>query len=159
HFLAAAQTALGLLRHLGVQGTASLERNAKDFKESLLFLESGGLIQRMASDGEVIRVPAEKRISLDFYKNNTIHFFLLPALLSRALGMGLRGAALKDEVNWWLDLYRWEFPLPEREAVAVELGRLIEFFRAEGAVLAGDGDAVDPAHPLVRSTAGLLDNF
>src|SRR5205823_11504944 len=126
-----------------VQLTASLERNAPDFAESLAFLESGGLIQRLHSDGEVIRVPAEKRISLDFYKNNTIHFFLLPALLSRALLLRLQGAALKDEVNWWLDLYRWEFPLPEREAVAAELGRLLEYFRAEGAMVAGDGDTVD----------------
>jgi glycerol-3-phosphate O-acyltransferase len=158
-FLVAAQTLLRFLRHQGVQLTASLERNAADFKESLLFLESGGLIQRLPGDGDVIRVPAEKRISLDFYKNNTIHFFLLPALLSRALVMGLHGAALKDEVNWWLDLYRWEFPLPEREAVAVELGRLLEYFRAEGAILAGDGNTVHPEHPLVRGTAGLLDNF
>jgi glycerol-3-phosphate O-acyltransferase len=158
-FLVAAQTLLRLLRSHGAQITASLERNAADFKESLLFLESGGLIQRLAGDGDVIRVSAEKRISLDFYKNNTIHFFLLPALLSRALLKGLRGAALKDEINWWLDLYRWEFPLPEREAVAAELGRLLEYFRAEGAMLAGDGDAVNPEHPLMRATADLLDNF
>jgi len=72
---------------------------------------------------------------------------------------GLQGAALKDEVNWWLDLYRWEFPLPEREAVAAELGRLLEYFHAEGATLAADGDTVNPRHPLVRSMAGLLDNF
>jgi len=158
-FLEAAQTLVRFLRHQGVQLTASLERNVADFKESRLFLESGGLIQRLQGDGDVIRVPTEKRVSLNFYKNNTIHFFLLPALLSRALCMGLRGAALKDEVNWWLDLYRWEFPLPEREAVAAELGRLLEYFRAEGAVRAADGDAVAPEHPLIRSTAGLLDNF
>jgi glycerol-3-phosphate O-acyltransferase len=157
-FLAATQTLLRFLRHQGVQLTASLERNAADFKESLAFLESGGLIQRVPGDGEVIRVPAEKRMSLDFYKNNTIHFFLLPALLSRALLMGLHGAALKDEVNWWLDLYRWEFALPEREAVAAELGRLLEYFRAEGA-LRGDDDTLDAAHPLVRGTAEVLDNF
>lgn len=158
-FLVAAQTLLRFLRHQGVQLTASLERNAADFKESLLFLESGGLVQRVQGDGDVIRVPAEKRINLDFYKNNTIHFFLLPALLSRALLIGLQGAALKDEVSWWLDLYRWEFPLPEREAMAAELGRLLEYFRAEGAMGAGDGDTLNPEHPLVRSTAGLLDNF
>ncbi len=158
-FLVAAQTLVRFLRHQGLQLTASLERNVADFKESLLFLESGGLVQRVPGDSEVIRVPAEKRMSLDFYKNNTIHFFLLPALLSRALLMGLQGAALKDEVSWWLDLFRWEFALPEREAVAAELGRLLEYFRTEGAMLAGDGDRVDPEHPLVRSTAGLLDNF
>lgn len=158
-FLAGAQTLVGLLRHQGVRFTASLERNATDFKESLTFLENGGLVRRVPGDDDVIHVPPEKRIILDFYKNNSIHFFLLPALLSRALLTGLRGAALKDEVSWWLDLYRWEFALPERETVAVELGRLLEYFRAEGAIASGDGDRVDPEHPLIRSTAGILDNF
>jgi glycerol-3-phosphate O-acyltransferase len=158
-FLTGAQTLLALLRHQQVSLTASLERNAADFKESLAFLESGGLIQRLPGEEAVIHVPAEKRVILDFYKNNTIHFFLLPALLSRALLTGLQGAALKDEVSWWLDLYRWEFALPEREAVAVELGRLLEYLRAAGAVAVGDGDRVDPDHPLIRSTAGILDNF
>lgn len=158
-FLTAAQTLLRFLRHQHIRITASLERNAEDFKENLAFLESGGLIQRLPAEGGVIHLPPEKRLILDFYKNNSIHFFLLPALLSRALLTGLQGAALKDEVSWWLDLYRWEFALPEREAVAVELGHLLEYFRAEGAISVSDGDTVNADHPLVRSTAGILDNF
>jgi glycerol-3-phosphate O-acyltransferase len=156
-FLAGAQTLLRFLRHQGVRLTASLERNAEDFKESLAFLESGGLIQRPPGEDGIIHVPTEKRIRLDFYKNNSIHFFLLPALLSRALLTGLRGAALKDEVSWWLTLYRWEFPLPEREAVAAQLGQLLEYFRSEGAIAAGD--AVSAEHPLIHSMSGMLDNF
>ncbi len=159
-FLAAAQTLVRFLRHQGVRLTASLERNMdNDFKESLAFLESAGLVQRLPGEEGVIHVSADKRIILDFYKNNTVHFFLLPALLSRALLTGLRGAALKDEVGWWLDLYRWEFPLPERETVAAELGSLLEYYRAESVLAAGDGDTVDPEHALLLSTAGLLDNF
>lgn len=158
-FLSAAQTLLRFLRRKQIRLTASLERNADDFKENLAFLELGGLVQRLPGEGGVIHVPPEKRIILDFYKNNSIHFFLLPALLSRALISGLQGAAVKDEVSWWLDLYRWEFALPEREAVAVELGQLLEYFRAEGAISSGNGDVVNPEHPLVHNTAGILDNF
>ena len=158
-FLLCAQTLLGLLRYQKVGLTASLERNAADFKESLGFLESGGLIRRLRAEDGVIHVPPEKRMILDFYKNNTIHFFLLPCLLSRALLGGLQGAALKDEVSWWLDLYRWEFALPEREAVAAELGKLLEYFRGQGAVTASNGDVVNATHSLVRSTVGILDNF
>jgi glycerol-3-phosphate O-acyltransferase len=158
-FLAAAQTLVRFLRHQGITFTSSLQRNAEDFKENLAFLESGGLIQRLPAEDGVIHVPPEKRITLDFYKNNAIHFFLLPALLSHALLAGVKGAGIKDEVSWWLDFYRWEFALPEREAVAVELGRLLEYFRAEGAISSGNGDTVDCTHPLLRSTAGILDNF
>ena len=158
-FLAAAQTLARFLRRQHIHVTASLERNMEDFKENLAFLESGGLIQRLPGEGGVIRVPPEKRVILDFYKNNSIHFFLLPALLARALLTGLQGAALKDEVSWWLGLYRWEFALPEREAVAVELGQLLEYFRSEGAISARNGDTINPEHPLVHGTAGILDNF
>jgi glycerol-3-phosphate O-acyltransferase len=158
-FVDAAHTLVRFLRNEGVRITAALERDAEGFSETLTFLEHSGLIRRLPVDGGVIHVPTEKRITLDFYKNNTLHFFLLPALLSRALLAGLRGAALKDEVNWWLELYRWEFPLPERETVAAELGRLLEYFRADGALVAGDGDAINPQHPLLHTTAPLLDNF
>ncbi len=158
-FLVGAQTLVQLLRYLGVRFTASLERNQNDFKESLAFLEAGGLIRRLPGEDGVIHVAPEKRIILDFYKNNTIHFFLLPALLTRALLAGLQGAAIKDEVIWWLDLYRWEFPLPEREEVAVQLGRLLEHFRSQGAVSVGNGDSIVADHPLVRTTADILGNF
>jgi glycerol-3-phosphate O-acyltransferase len=158
-FLDAAQSLVHFLRHRGVALTASLERNAADFLENLAFLENGGLIKRLPNDGVVIHVAAEKRMTLDFYKNNTIHFFLLPALLSRGLLRGLSGADLRDEVHWWLDLYRWEFPLPEREAISAELGELLEYYRGIGALAAADHDSVDAQHPFVRTTAGLLDNF
>ncbi|MBI3785254.1 MAG: 1-acyl-sn-glycerol-3-phosphate acyltransferase [Deltaproteobacteria bacterium] len=156
-FLSSAQSLLHFLRHEQVALTASLERNANDFLENLAFLESGGLIKRLPNDGVVIHVPAEKRMALDFYKNNILHFFLLPALLTRGLLRNLRGAALRDDVHWWLELYRWEFPLPEREEISAQLGRLLEYYRAIGALGAGDRIAVE--HPFVRTTAGLLDNF
>ncbi|MFN8624924.1 MAG: 1-acyl-sn-glycerol-3-phosphate acyltransferase [Candidatus Binatia bacterium] len=158
-FLSAAQTLLRFLRRQGVRITATLERNAEDFKENLLFLETAGLIQRLPGDGAVIHVSPEKRLILDFYKNNSIHFFLLPSLLSRALLKGLHGTAITEDVTWWLHLYRWEFPLPDGEALVTEVGRLLDDFRAEGAIGGGDGDNLDPQHGLLRATAGILDNF
>jgi glycerol-3-phosphate O-acyltransferase len=158
-FLSAAQTLLRFLRRQGVRITDSLERNAEDFKENLAFLETAGFIQRLPGDDAVIHVPPEKRLILNFYKNNSIHFFLLPALLSRALLKGVHGTAVTEDVTWWLHLYRWEFPLPERETLAAELARLLDYFRAEGAMVPGNGETVDPQHPLIRSTSGILDNF
>ncbi|MBI4514860.1 MAG: 1-acyl-sn-glycerol-3-phosphate acyltransferase [Deltaproteobacteria bacterium] len=160
-FVAGAHALTGLLRHLGVRLTASLERNLQnDFKESIAFMESGGLVQRLPGErGGVIHVPAEKRMNLDFYKNNSIHFFLLPALLVHSLASGRRAAAVKDEVSWWLDLFRWEFPLPEREAMTEELGRLLEYLRAQGALASADAEAVRTDHVLVCNLLGILENF
>jgi len=148
------------LRHRNVRFTASLERNAQGgFRENLAFLENGGLVRRLPGEEHVIHLPNEKRLALDFHKNNTIHFFLLPALLTDALTRGLRGGALKDDIMWWLELFRWEFALPERETIAAELGGLLAYFEAQGVLAIGDGQAIRAEHPLVQSTLGILDNF
>ena len=145
-FLAASHALVALLRVQGAHLTASLVRNeASDFREGLAWLESGGLVERLVDgDGVVLHVPTEKRMNLDFYKNNTIHFFLLPALLTRAL---LRGRAARagcaSTSRWWLDLYRWEFPLPEREALAASSTRWLAYYREAGALV---GDVVDREH-------------
>jgi len=159
-FLAAARTLTQYLLDQGVAITASLERNmGSEFRESIHFLESGGLVQVISDvEGLVLHVPPHKRMILDFYKNNTIHFFLLPALVSRALLRGLRGPEMHEDVAWWLDMFRWEFPLPEREELAAQLRGLFDYYRSVGAIQSPEGP-VRPDHPLVRATAGILDNF
>ena len=64
--------------------------------------------------------------------------------------------ALREEIWWWLDLYRWEFALPEREDLAVELGTRLDYLRAVGVLRDG---VVDRGHPLLVATAGILENF
>ncbi|HYV67501.1 MAG TPA: 1-acyl-sn-glycerol-3-phosphate acyltransferase [Myxococcales bacterium] len=157
-FVASANALVGLLRAKEVRLTASLERNVDlNFKESLDWLANGGLVERLVdSDGVVIHVPTEKRMNLDFYKNNTIHFFLVPSLLTCALLAEVPLGALRGHLGWWLDLYRWEFPLPERDQLSAEIGRWLAYYRETGALL---GDTAVPDHPVVRATAGLLENF
>jgi hypothetical protein len=59
-------------------------------------------------------------------------------------------------VWWWLELYRWEFALPERESLAVEIGRWRDHLREAGVL---DDDVADREHALLRVTAGILENF
>ena len=157
-FLSSARAIVDLLRAQGVALTASLLRNeTTNFHESLQWLETGGLLQKLQDgDGVVLHVPAEKRVNLDFYKNNTIHFLILPALVTRALLQGIPVSGLRQHVAWWLDLYRWEFPLPEREALGAELDGLLAYYRETDALV---GDVLDFTHPVVRGTAELLENF
>ena len=157
-FLASVHALVALLRASGTRLTSSLERNEKsDFRESLRWLEGGGLVERLTDGGRpVLHVPTGKRFNLDFYKNNTIHFFLVPSLLTRALLAEVPFSALRAHIGWWLDLYRWEFPLPERDALAAEIARWLEYYRDTGAML-GDAAALD--HPIIRATTGILENF
>jgi glycerol-3-phosphate O-acyltransferase len=157
-FRRAASELAGLLQFQGVRLTAALERNLKsDFQEGIAWLGSGGLVQRLSEAGDdVLYVPADKRLNLDFYKNNLIHAFLLPSLVARALCRGVETAALRDEIWWWLELYRWEFALPEREALAVDLAKLLGFFQESGALRDGHPDE---GHPLLVTARGILENF
>jgi len=161
-FLRRALALVHFLRRRGVEFSNSLERNIEGgFRESLSFLGGGGLIRTIPSDGDiVIHVPTEKRVALDFYKNNTLHFFLIAALLIDGLLRGLRGRVLDDDATWWLDLFRWEFPLPERERLPDELAELRQNLRAEGVIVGDDGeDGVMKAHPFVETASGMLDNL
>jgi len=56
----------------------------------------------------------------------------------------------------WLDLYRWEFPLPERDALAAQVAGWLAFYAGNGAVVE---DRLCADHPLARVTAGVLENF
>lgn len=156
--------ALALTRFLragAVRFTASLERNAEgEFRENLAFLEGGGLVQRLSGEARsVLHVPTEKRLALDFHKNNAIHFFLLPALMIDALARGIDGEALVAEVGWWLDLLRWEFPRPERQELATAIAAVRTQLRGQGA-LCGEGEGSLVAdHPFVVAVRPLLDNF
>src|SRR5262249_15921853 len=145
-FCTRARSLAELLRWQNVRFTASLDRNLDgEFRENLGFLESGGLIRRLAGDdGGIIHVPTDKRLALDFYNNNTIHFFLVVPLLVDGLRRDLRGAALKDDGIWWLHLFRWEFPLPEREDLAAQLGRTLDYLRQLGALTTGNGARMMP---------------
>jgi glycerol-3-phosphate O-acyltransferase len=158
-YVTSARSLAELLRWRGVALSPSLERNLgkSNFGEITGFLASSKLIEiEENGEGRRLRVPPARRKVLDFYKNNSIHFFLLPSLVAHACLRGLPGSDLKDELWWWLSLFRWEFPLPEREEMAAEAGRLLEYFRAHGAGFDGEGGATVP---LVQSLSPVLENF
>src|SRR5207237_10139837 len=134
-FVAAARALSSLLLAKNVTLTASLQRNTANFLESLRFLQTGKLIEWIKDRaGDIIYVAPEKRLILDFYKNNIIHFFLIPSLVAHAVRRGVASASLRDEVWWWLDLFRWEFALPERDAVAAEIDATARHFDDSGAI-------------------------
>lgn len=158
-YTTAARSLAELLRWRGVELSPSLERNLgrSNFAEITAFLVGSKLLEvEENGEGRRLRVPAGRRKVLDFYKNNSIHFFLLPSLLAHASLRGVPRADLKEELWWWLSLFRWEFPLPEREEMAEEAGKLLEYFHAHGASFDGEGGG---SVPLVQCLSPILENF
>jgi glycerol-3-phosphate O-acyltransferase len=156
-FLRSAHLLLDHAERVGARLTNSLRQDRWTFQETLAFLETSGLLVRIADrDGGILHVPDEKRINLDFYKNNSIHWFIVLSLVSHALACGVSREALKDDLWWWLDLFRNEFVLPEREQLAAGVGELLDCLARLGVVRDG---AVERAHPVIRSSASILQNF
>jgi len=146
-----------LTRYLEIVPTGSLARNAGNFHESISFLGTNGLIEVLQRGREeVLVVKQGRRLALDFYKNNLIHAFLLPSLLTSCLREGVAVADLAERIWWWLDLFRYEFPLPRRSEVAGAIERLLGYYRQVGALA---GDALIDSHPLVAATLNVLQNF
>jgi glycerol-3-phosphate O-acyltransferase len=146
-----------LVKAQGITTTASLDRNIGDFRESLDFLAKSGLIDRVRHGSEEILVVRDnKRLALDFYKNNLVHAFVLPSLVCSGLLEGKARASLVEHVQKWLDVFRFEFALPDRD----ELPRLVERHQERLASLGAIVDGVaDHEHPLVIATVGVLDVF
>jgi glycerol-3-phosphate O-acyltransferase len=156
-FREVANALIALLRVQGVEFTASLRRNlGSDFRESLGWLEAGGLLERTTdAHGAVLQVATDKRPNLDFYKNSILHFFLVPALLTQALRRGVESGDAVDYVARWLTVYRWEFPQLERGDIEHEVGHWLSHYEESGVV--ADGRLVG-GHPVARATAGLLES-
>jgi glycerol-3-phosphate O-acyltransferase len=146
-----------LIKAQGVKTTASLDRNIGDFRESLDFLAKSGLIDRIRrGNEEIIVVRENKRLALDFYKNNLIHAFVLPSLICSAM-LGLkRGDELTEEVQRWLNVFRYEFALPDRHELRQHVEASIARLRGLEALR---GDELDLANPVVIATIGALDVF
>ena len=148
-----------LTRIAGLRPTASLQRNRGDFRESVDFLTGNGLIEELERGSEKVLIVREnKRLALDFYKNTLIHAFLLPSLVTFCLAEeGEEDTeGLIDRIMWWLDMFRYEFPLPTREEVSSLVDRYLGYYREVGAL--GEG-GLDTAHAVVLATINVLENF
>lgn len=141
--------------------------------QALNVFQESALLQVHGSDADAIyQVPDDRRLALDYYKNNLIHFFLPTGLAATALlthpdadDAGVRRSELADRAIDLAHLVRPEFQLKSDSDVEFDtaLDRLVE---GGEVTVAGDGrDAI--VKPRVDGGgrerlvfhAGLLRNF
>jgi glycerol-3-phosphate O-acyltransferase len=159
-FLRAAHLLLDYAQRLGARFTGSLRQDRETFAETFGFLQTSGLVVRIEDgEGGILHVPDDKRINLDFYKNNSIHLFVVPSLLAHALLRGVDREGLGDEMWWWLDLFRNEFVLPEREGLGARVDEILDCMSSLGMIGDGSVDHAHASHPILRSIALVLQNF
>jgi glycerol-3-phosphate O-acyltransferase len=121
--VAEARTVLASLERLGAPLAPSILDESGQLREEAvretirLFLD-GKLIVAHAPDaspgaGPIYGVPEERRIALEYYKNNILHFFVPNALIAAALRGSEAGPvsedALKERVRTLSRLFKYEF--------------------------------------------------
>lgn len=108
-----------VLRDLGARLAPTIDDrgpvNARALAEAVSLLRDGKLVNQHG-DGKdaVYTVPEEKRVALEYYKNNIIHFFVARALIASALLVraderAVEEDALRERVRTISRLFKYEF--------------------------------------------------
>ncbi|MDB4987240.1 MAG: Glycerol-3-phosphate acyltransferase, partial [Myxococcaceae bacterium] len=108
-----------VLRQLGARLAPTIDNdgpiNLRALEEAVSLLRDGKLVtQHGEGKDAVYMVPEERRVALEYYKNNIIHFFVARALISAALLVrederAVSEHALRERVRKISRLFKYEF--------------------------------------------------
>jgi glycerol-3-phosphate O-acyltransferase len=135
-----------------------------------LFVEGSLLHVHGPASDAIYQTADDRRLALDFYKNNLIHFFVPRALIATALSvadslrLGVPRAILRDRVEDLARLFKGEFhfraegdaEFDDTLAILIETGDLELLGSGDTAVIRAASDA---SAERVEFLAGLIRNF
>jgi glycerol-3-phosphate O-acyltransferase len=131
------------------------------FQDTLRFFVTADLVSELTDDREVVYTFEERRRSLDFYKNNIIHYFVVPSILAQRLRQPVTREELMRHLFGWIELFRYEFFLPEEHAVRTRAEVFLSHFISEKLVEERAGELRPTPEGLGKLTlyADVLANF
>ncbi len=119
-------------------------------EETLALFVDAGLVEEHETGGETIyRVPGRRRMALEYYKNNVLHFFVPAALVANAIQVGDEPVAVstvKERVAKLAKLFEYELHTPSDTDAMVDealgaMERAGEIERMADHVKTADGHA------------------
>ncbi len=151
-----------LLRMRHAPMSEPLAKEDLDFDSMVQFLISSDLVGELKDAREVVYTfDDKKRCALDFYKNNIVHFLVVPSILSQAIQRGITRTELWKELFWWVHLFRYEFFLPEDRIVENRAEIFLGHFISEK-IVEENADGITPTQEGRKQLAlyaGILANF
>jgi len=128
-----------LLRLQDVRLTPALAADDPDFQVSIDFLLRLGLVKAETDPrGEIVYYEERDRRALDVYRNVLFHFLVAPSLMARPLLAGTTQAALRRDLDFWLDLLYREFYAPRAIVRAAQVEAFLDHFERLGAIERSD---------------------
>jgi len=161
-FLETVHELRALLRVRHTRMSALLAQEELNFDDLIQFLLSSDLVKELKDVRETVYTYDEKkRRALDFYKNNIIHFLVVPSILAQVLQRPTVREDLLRDLFWWVQLFRYEFFLPDERAVRTRAEVFLGHFIAEKLVQETTEGLQPTAEGLKRLAlySGILANF
>ncbi|MDH5492618.1 MAG: hypothetical protein OEY14_11765, partial [Myxococcales bacterium] len=110
---------LGALELFGAQVASAVRLDDGTIREDTLdgalglFLDARLITQHETGAEAIYTIPEERRIALEYYKNNILHFFVPTAMIALAMGAAggaaIRLAELEERVRTLSRLFKYEF--------------------------------------------------
>ena len=128
-----AEFILSLAEKLDIPITTSLRDYRYGLRKALGRFTKGDLVEIATVAGEkVIVVKDDKRIAVDYYKNNIIHYFVFPSL--SALSFMAGEGSEKEVYEKLVDIFTYEFNLKYVDEEEKSYDRWIDFLSSAGII-------------------------
>jgi glycerol-3-phosphate O-acyltransferase len=121
----------------------------KAVTEALNLLDQSGLISRMGAEDEeeeieeiVYSIEDDKRMSLEYYKNNILHYFLSVSFVATSVLASPEDMVpvnrIRDDYAFFKRLFRHEFIFDERKDDLDEIAETLAYLRDRGMIAGFD---------------------
>ncbi|MBN2282942.1 MAG: 1-acyl-sn-glycerol-3-phosphate acyltransferase [Deltaproteobacteria bacterium] len=129
-----------------VKFAATMDQRDKALAEALSQLEASGLIEKMGPDDEedeefeevIYAIDEDKRLNLEYYKSNILHFFLPISFVATAILASENDEVslyrIVDDFRFLKRLFRHEFIFDESVTDVEEVAQILDYFRNRGMI-------------------------
>ncbi len=137
------------LAHSRIHFSKTLDKPTAAFTEAVNSLETEDLIQEIKGEPDepdfekVFFVPEEKRLTLEFYKNNILHFFIPASFVATSIlsggGQGTTSKQIITDYTYLRKLFKYEFIYDLEFSDEQRVRQVVDFFKDHGYVLENNG--------------------
>ncbi len=140
HLLEDVEIIINYLREQGAILSSGLDQHSYAITHTLDVLLKEGMVDRHLIGNEVIYTLIQaRRSNLDYYKNNTVHFFVPPAIVAIAFrsfdGAKVSREELHQRAAFLAEMFRHEVNYAPESALEEVLNQAIDFFVSRDALI------------------------
>ena len=167
------------LEHVGVRFSSTFVNRERAVGDALSMFESSGLISKMGPDEEdeedelaetIYSVDENKRLNLEYYKNNILHSFVSFAFVSLSIlsgpGSRIPLPEVMEDYTFFKTLFMDEFIYDNRINDREEVQRVISYARGRGLIVVHENvdgevsfEATGKGQVFLPAFAGLVQNY